>query len=368
MTEVVTDAREITAKWLERALRRAGVLQQGRVAAVDVDARSETWSSAASIRPRYSDDATGAPERLFLKMCPFAEFGPSEVDYYRRDYVGCADAPLVRCYDAQYDAERLAYHVLLDDVSATHTNLWQAPVTPALVDAIADGTAALHACRWRAAAIEAVGERLPGNAEIDRYFAHIARGLEPLLAVGGNDVRDEWRPLLREIFAQHPRLMRARTREPRGICLVHGDINPGNLLAPRPSVGAGLASVGAGLPAIVYLIDRQPFDWSLRVWLGVSDLAYLMCSFWTEADRRAFERRMLERYHAGLVARGIADYSYDQMVADYRLAVVQSVYVAVEWCVLEKDREEKRWLWSRELRCAMSAFEELHCRALWAQP
>ena len=356
MTDVVTDAREITAEWLDRALRRAGVLQRGGVSAVEVDARRESWSSAATIRARYSRDASGAlPTALFLKICPFAEFGPSEVDYYTRDYVGCADAPLVRCYDAQYDAGRRAYHVLLDDLSATHANQWQAQVTPALVDAIADNVAALHACRWTAASIEATGERLPGAAELDRYFAHISRGLAPLFAIGGDDFRAEWRPIVREVFERHRPLMLARTRDPRGICLVHGDINPGNMLAPRAWPGA------------LYLIDRQPFDWSLRVWLGVSDLAYLMCSFWTEADRRTFERPMLERYHAALVARGVDDYPLERVWEDYRLAVVQAVYVAVEWCVLEKDREEKRWLWSRELGTAMSALEDWDCRSLWTR-
>ena len=63
----------------------------------------------------------------------------------------------------------------------------------------------------------------------------------------------------------------------------------------------------------------------------------------------------------------VGDYRFDRLWEDYRLSVVQSVYVAVEWCVLENDREEKRWLWSRELRTAMSAFEALRCRELWAR-
>jgi thiamine kinase-like enzyme len=137
------------------------------------------------------------------------------------------------------------------------------------------------------------------------------------------------------------------------MCLVHGDVNPGNILAPRAE------------PGRIYLIDRQPFDWSLIAWLGVSDLAYLLCSFWPEETRRRFELPILRHYHAALAARGVAGYSWERLWDDYRLCAVQSVYVAVEWCVLAEDRERMRWLWTLELRRAMAAFAELRCRELW---
>lgn len=351
---VVTEVSQITTEWLESVLQRAGALRGGGVLGFDVETRTESWSNSARLHLRYLPDSSGdLPASLFLKMCRFTEFGGSEVDYYRRDYVGAADVPIVRSYDARYDSQQRAYHLLLDDLSASHTNTWQSTVTPELVAAIARAVAALHAHRWDAAAIHEIGAHLPGKPELDGYFDHIRRGLEPLLAIGGDDVKPEWRPLLHEIFEHHPNLMLARTRQPRGICLVHGDVNPGNVLAPRT------------WPGRVYLIDRQPFDWSLRVWLGVSDLAYLLCSFWPVEIRRDFEQIMLEHYHSALVRLGIEDYGWHALWADYRLSAVQAVYVAVEWCVLESDRARMRWLWTRELRQAICAFEDLRCRELW---
>jgi hypothetical protein len=352
---VIADAGSVTPRWLDEALRRAGALRRGRVVEVDVERHDATWSTHARLTPRYSADATGdLPSALFLKMCTHAEFGQSEVDYYRRDYVDVPDAPLVRCYDAAFDPVRRGYHLLLDDLSATHTNGWDVPVTSELVAGIADSVAALHAPRMGETKLGDVGARLSDAVALDRYFAHVSRGLEPLLAIGGDDVRPEWRQRLREIFAHHPALMHARARDRAGICLVHGDINSGNLLVPRSSAGR------------VFVIDRQPFDWSLCVWLGVSDLAYLMCSFWKVDDRRRFEREMLERYLRALSRRGIEGYDWPQLWADYRLCAVQAVYVAVEWCVLEGDRERMRWLWTRELRTAMAAFDDLECGELWA--
>jgi len=260
---------------------------------------------------------------------------------------------VVRHYDVCYAPQHHAYHLLLEDLSATHTNGWERAVTPDLVTGIADSVARLHVFRWNATALNEVGAHLPGQVELDRYFAHIGRGLEPLLAIGGDDVKAEWRPLLREIFEHHPPLMLQRTGEPRGICLVHGDVNSGNLLIPQT------------WPGRVYLVDRQPFDWSLQVWLGVSDLAYLMCSFWPADVRQQYERMMIEHYHQALQRLGIHDYEWRDLWADYRLCAVQAVYVAVEWCVLESDRGRMRWLWTQELSRAMSAFEDLRCRELW---
>ncbi len=62
------------------------------------------------------------------------------------------------------------------------------------------------------------------------------------------------------------------------------------------------------------------------------------------------ELSILRHHHEQLTRRGIVDYSWQQLVYDYRLAAVQSVYVAVEWCVLEEDRTRMRWLWEQQLR------------------
>lgn len=352
---VITDAGQVSPAWLEAALRRAGALDTGGVEAVEAQGERATWSHNARVGVRYRPGSSGAlPEALFLKMCRGDEFGPSEVHYYTRDYAGLADGPLVRCYDARYAERPRAYHLLLDDLSATHANMWERPVTPPLVQALAEGLAALHAHRWTPSRLAEIGAAPAGPKDIERYLAHIRRGLAPLLAVGGDDVAPEWRQLLPEIFAHHPRLMLARCRDPRGICLVHGDVNPGNILAPRAGVGP------------VYIVDRQPFGWSLTAWLGVSDIAYLLCSFWEPDVRREIELPLLRHYHEELVRRGVRDYSWEQLWQDYRLAAVQAVYVAVEWCVLEEDRERMRWLWSAELRRAFAAFEDLRCRELWA--
>jgi hypothetical protein len=46
-------------------------------------------------------------------------------------------------------------------------------------------------------------------------------------------------------------------------------------------------------------------------------------------DRRAHERVLLERYHSGLVAGGVADYSFDELYDDYRTCLVTQLTIPV---------------------------------------
>src|SRR5690349_9491024 len=110
--QVITDAGQATAEWLTAVLTRDGALRAGRVRKIGADAEKSVWSQIVRLRPRYDDDAAGElPAALLLKICAGddAVFGSSEVDYYIRDYVGLPDAPIPRCYDAQFSNQPRAY-------------------------------------------------------------------------------------------------------------------------------------------------------------------------------------------------------------------------------------------------------------------
>lgn len=74
---------------------------------------------------------------------------------------------------------------------------------------------------------------------------------------------------------------------------------------------------------------------------------------------------MLRHYWQSLQQRGITGYSWEQLSYDYKLAAVQSIYVAVAWCVDEQDRTKMSWVWRPQLEKAMTAFFDLDCASLW---
>ncbi len=352
---VITDVDQLDVAWFDDVLTRSGALRAGGVGGFETQPAAADNARMVAIRLRYRPDSTGAlPTRLLLKLCgDGGAFGPSEVDYYARDYVDLPDAPIPRSYDARYSPAHRRYHILMDDLSATHRNNWQTVPSAAYGQSVAEALAALHAHHWGESRLGAINAAIPDEAAIGRYLTHVEPGLEPILASADGGIDGRWAATLRRIFARHPPALVARTAHCDGFTLVHGDVNPGNVLSPL----AGTAPT--------YLIDRQPFDWSLTTWLGVADVAYLMVHWWDTDLRRRLEVPVLRRYHDELLRRGVTGYPWQRVVDDYKLCAVQSIYVAVRWCVAEDNGEAMKWVWLPQLKRSMVAFFDLGCDEHW---
>lgn len=355
--QVITTPEQITLPWLTRVLEAGGALTSGAVSAFDIDTGRGNWSSNAILHMRYSDGAQGQrPPRLFLKMVETdlddESFGASEVTYYTRDYVDAANAPLVRCYDAAYSQALRRYHLLLDDVSPTHVTAADKPPTLAYGLALAEGLAALHAHWWGAVRLAEAAAPIHDAAFIQRFVAIAEPGVAHIVAAAGDQLEPHWPGLMHNLYARHPAALIARTADANGFTLIHGDVGENNVLVPREGERP------------IYIIDRQPFDWSLTTWLGVYDLAYAMLIDWDTPTRRALEWPVLRRYHDELRRRGVTGYSWEQLVEDYRLTAAMGVYVATEYC---RGGVTSRW-WSfgpTMLRRVLTACDDLQCAALW---
>jgi hypothetical protein len=304
---VICSQDELTASWLGQVLRQG-------VERISVASGNGNWSRQLAIEASLSD---GTVRHLRLKICEGNTFGRSEIDYYTRDYVDMANAPLVRCFDAQYDPAA-GYHILLEDLAATHTDRRDIQPTPAYGMAVAEALARMHRHHWCA-------RPAPDAAALDRYFDEIRPGLSPMERATGQ--------ALRERFGLHEREFRLRWAQPRGMSLLHGDLNPTNVLAPT----------GSASP--VYFLDRQPFDWSLTYGVAVSDLAYFMIPWWPEPTRRACELAVLRRWHEALDR---PEYSWSEAQADWRLSVEQCLNVPMEWCSKASTLGRMRWLWEAQ--------------------
>lgn len=352
---LILDFDQVTAGWVESCLRDSGALVNGAVQSIEVQPNTADNSRNAKIAVRYTPAATGTlPAKLFLKLCSGnGVFGQSEVLYYTRDYASLDHAPMPRCFDAKYQDSPRAYHLLLEDVSDTHTSNWEREPALPYGLALGEALARLHAHLWGEPRFTPLGYSMPTPEFIEQFVAQSRPGLDVLIRELGDELPAAWRDALKRFFDRHPRLMIGRARDPNGFTVVHGDDNPGNVLSPR-----------AGGETPLYLVDRQPFDWSLVVWLGVSDLSYAMTHWWPVETRRACERAMLQRYYDTLMQRGVQNYSFRQMLDDYRLSIGLSLYVAVKWCAELADPLPVKWLWWGQLQKAMPAYFDWDCDIL----
>ncbi|MGQ0602923.1 MAG: hypothetical protein ACT4QE_14665 [Anaerolineales bacterium] len=356
-SEVITQLEQVTPEWLTGALTNSGALTRGAVSAFDVDTGHGNWSASARLNVRYAAGSQGTlPQHLFLKMVNTdledEFFGASEVTYYMRDYVGAEGTPLIRCYDAAYSEAQRRYHLLLDDLSETHIEA--AAKTPTLDYglALAEGLAAMHARWWGAERLAQAGAPLHSAAHIQRFVDIAKPGAEHILDHFSAELQPHWPEMIRTFYARHSHRLIKRTREANGFTLIHGDVGHHNILVPR-----------AG-DRPLYIIDRQPFDWSLTTWLGVYDLAYAIVLDWEVETRRQLELSVLRRYHAALLQRGVENYAWEQLWEDYRLCVAMGIYIATEYCRGEGGARLVS-IWLPMLQRSLTVCDDFKCGELW---
>jgi aminoglycoside phosphotransferase (APT) family kinase protein len=76
-----------------------------------------------------------------------------------------------------------------------------------------------------------------------------------------------------------------------------------------------------GLPGADYKL--AVFDWQIANRGGASfDVAYFISGSLEVEDRRRYEMDLLRAYHDALLARGVRDYSRDDLVLDYRRIMI----------------------------------------------
>lgn len=201
---VISNPNQIKLDWLQKVLSNNGLLAQSLQNFEVEPLRSEN-SSIVKIKLNYKDDlAAKLPTTLLLKMCGggnSADFGPSEVYYYTRDYVGFNDAPLVKCYDGAYSAKQQRYHLLLEDLTESHEINWGNLDKPDYALPTAKALAALHSWRWTIKQREPLGDVvMAGAAELDKHFAHIWRGYQPLLDEIKAETDPEWSNIIKKIL------------------------------------------------------------------------------------------------------------------------------------------------------------------------
>ena len=339
--------------FLTERLRASGVLPCGRVLAVEVgEGRPTLVSTVVPLRVEYSSDApAAAPTRLFLKTTRggldpgLHSIGEREVAFYRDVAPLMPDGPLLHCYDAEYADG--SFHLLLEDLSETHAlvTAWPLPPSDEACERIIDIWAGFHAFWWRHPSLG----REVGTFLDDAALAKITVDYRERYTRFADTLGDRLWPAARAIYARvHDARERLITpaRLYATYTLGHGDAHMWNLLYPR-----------AGGPAS----DIRLIDWdSWRVGRAAADLAYMLAVHWYPEQRARLEARLLERYHAGLRARGVTDYSLERLWEDYRLSVIGQLAIPI-W---QQTFGIPAVVWWSHLHRVIAAFEDLDCAAL----
>jgi hypothetical protein len=100
-----------------------------------------------------------------------------------------------------------------------------------------------------------IGERIPDAQAIQQFAGMGKLGAGLIITACAYELKAHGSESINRIYELHPRLMVQRTHDDVAFTLIHGDVNRTYILVP----------INGERP--LYLIDRQPFNWSLTAWL-----------------------------------------------------------------------------------------------------
>jgi hypothetical protein len=339
---------------LTNAFRRAGVRAEGRVRTVEVaSSRPTILSHIFRLRLTYEegDGVAAGPASVILKTGPRdgravrSTAGRQEVAFYTQVAAAMPSGLVPRCFDAHWDAETNAWHLLLEDLTDSHEHptTWPLPPTQAQCEAILRARARLHAAWWDDPRLGVSVGSWRDAAGMDALLRGFAEEFTRFADRLGDRLPAERRDLYARFIDAAPRLA-GRIGSRRDLTIVHGDAHVWNCLLPREGGD-----------------DVRIFDWdSWNIGVATNDLAYMMAMHWYPDLRRQMEQPLLDRYHAALVAHGVRGYDRRMLDEDYRWSVLWLLRVPV-W---QAGYEIPPWIWWNNLGRILLAVDDLGCRDL----
>jgi aminoglycoside phosphotransferase (APT) family kinase protein len=339
------DSLPTTPDELTAALYAAGSLRQGSVVSVSITKQFETpISHLWFLEVVYGAESSPAlPHRLLLKWAiersPAPERGEPEIVFYRELAPALPSPPMIRCFATASPAGKQQW-LLLEDLRASHANPpWpERPSDEAVYDAIAV-LARLHVLWWESPALGATVGKLHTETELRTMVHGFRDHLPGFFSDLGDDLPASDRLVLETVFNSSLRPW-FRLLDQRALTVIHGDAHTWNFLFPRS---------GDGTPYI--------FDWQLwHLDVGARDLAFMIGLHWDGSVRQRLELPLLHLYHEELISAGINNYSFDDLLLDYRRCLVRNLtFPIILWA-----RGTPREAWRDRLDYALAAYRDLN--------
>jgi hypothetical protein len=311
---------DVTASWLTDVLRSDGLqVTVGTVTASGLGEGVGMMSGLLRLNVTYSDGS--GPSVLILKMPAPNDANRAVAEgfhLYEREVLFYRDvAPKSQAYTPKvYFAaiEGANFSLLLEDLSAYELGDQVTGCTLEQTQGGIDWMASHHASLWGRTE-DPLFEFLPvvsPSYSSEGLTQGCAFGWDPMVQLFGHVVPPHIAALKDRYLAALPKLFEWMASSP--VTVIHGDFRMDNLFfAAQPGHEALIA------------VDWQG---SLRG-RASQDVAYFLSGSVPTELRRAHERDLIARWHAGLVAKGVTGYSAEDAWEDYRRATLFGWVIAV---------------------------------------
>lgn len=341
MSALPTDVADLTPEFLTGMLRRAGHdVEISAVAAAPVG----SGQMAGSYRLHLNHRAAGLPATMVAKMAVgdtdqrafAAGVFRNEVLFYQR-FAPTVAVPAPQCYAAEISETATEFVLLLEDLAPAVQGDQIAGCPPATVRAIAVAAAGLHGPRW-------CDETWIDEPTLELPTRESRELLDSVLGPMTDAFRDRFSPGERESALLDWMVAEAGAwleRPPKVFSLIHGDLRVDNVML--------------GPDGSVTILDWQ----TLTVGNPLRDIAFLLSTSLTPADRRSSEGDIVADYHAALLDHGVTGYSADRCWQDYLGTLIQAPLIVVLGAGAAMPTERGDRMFSTMLSRSAAAVDEL---------
>lgn len=308
---------EISPEWLTTVLRERKVISTATVSSIDVKPMLGKGLSSQLVRIKvsYVDHNAEAPTSIIAK---FSTADPEARGIYRmarnyerevRFYDEIADTialPTPKCYYSQFVEESADHILLLEDLSPAQPGDVFEGCSVELAQEIIRDIAVFHAQWWEDSTLKEkdwlVFPQMPeiANAVYGQY-------VQGFLDRVGEYLPDEIVEITNTLKTQAGAVVRYLDNP--GYTIIHHDFHLDNLMLDLDGQTNKFAVL----------------DWQfVQLGRGIFDIAWFLSSSVKTEDRRSNEMHFLRMYHDLLVENGVNNYSFDEMLVDYKLTLIYS--------------------------------------------
>ena len=330
---------EVTAEWLTRVLRHAGLLHRGSVVGVESHSVG-TGQMGLSVRYTLQYDSTEecVPRSVVCKM-PSADPTSrgtalamrnyeTEVNFYR-DLARTVDMRTPRCHFADIDLATGAFVLVLEDLAPCEQGDQLAGCSVDRAALAMEELARLHAPRWGdrdLSQYDWLNRNTPAAVDV---LVGLMDGLIPgFLARYGPRLAPDHLRVAEHLVSCVGMWMRGHEQP---FTVQHADYRLDNMLFGTSAGGYPLAVV----------------DWQTVLYgPPLSDASYFLGAGLLPHDRRANERQLLRLYHRALLARGVRGFSWKRCWNQYRRYAFSGLLMAIgaSMMVVQTERGDEMFL------------------------
>ncbi len=353
---VIQSVDQITVEWLNAALQEFGV--RDRVIAIRPAAQTEL-QGGPGIRPRnfftaeYSQHTPDdAPRRFYLKAHDgrfSSQAGALEIAFYTRiatemNAKEYCTSPAPICYHTAFDPITGAYHLLLEDLSATHQVVHpEFPASKEDTECMLSVLARFHTFWQGDARLGGEFGIAPNIDDITADFHRFRQVFPGYLDYLGDRLSLKRRRIYELVLDRYPVKLMERLDDRSKLSIVHNDAHAGNFLLPRAA------------ESNCYIVDWE--QWSVGA--SMADIAYLIALFWYPERRQRMEKDLVKFYRQRCLEYGLSGYSWEACWDDYRFFAINNLLVPL-WAWISSG-ERLGWHRWHQIEKAMLAFEDLNC-------